>query len=122
MDLGAPVSYLVLETGVPVYDSSGTEVGSVEHVLAAEEEDIFDGLVIDAQLGPGGKRFVDATQVDELYENAVVLTVPAADADKLPEPSANPAVQEHHGIEDSEGKLEGKLKRAWELVSGKRPE
>jgi hypothetical protein len=26
---------------------------------------------------------------------------------------------EHHGVEDSEGQLEHKLRRAWEIVSGR---
>jgi hypothetical protein len=28
---------------------------------------------------------------------------------------------EHHGAEDSESPLQGKLRRAWEMVSGKGP-
>jgi len=39
--------------------------------------------------------------------------------ERLPKPSANPAVMEHHGVEGSEGRLEHKLKRAWEIVSGR---
>ena len=56
----APSSYIVLEQGVEVISSDGDQVGLVEHVLADEEEDIFDGIVVDTRLGPGGLVFVDA--------------------------------------------------------------
>jgi sporulation protein YlmC with PRC-barrel domain len=114
-----PISYLALEEGTDVFGSDGVRVGTVQHVLGDEETGIFDGLVIDTQLGPGGLRFVDAPQVSELREDAVVLTLPAAEADSLPKPEPNPAVMEHHGVEDSESPLEHKLRRAWEIVSGK---
>jgi hypothetical protein len=42
-DLGAPVSYLVLANGTPVFDRSGDRVGTVEHVLA--EGDLVAGRV-----------------------------------------------------------------------------
>jgi hypothetical protein len=118
VDLGAPVSYLVLEPGVPVYDPDGTQVGTVEHVLAAAEEDIFDGLVVDARAGPGGWRFADATQVAELGERGVALNVGIA---ALHEPRANPAALSA-GPEETEDslseELERKLKRAWDYISG----
>jgi hypothetical protein len=114
-----PASYLTLEPGADVFSSDGERIGTVEHVLRDEESDIFDGLVIDVRPGPGGLRFVDAPQVGEIREGGVAVAVAAADVDRLPKPSANPAVMEHHGVEDSEGKLEHKLKRAWEIVSGR---
>ncbi len=118
-DYGEPTSYLALDRGVDVFSSDGERLGTVEHVLADEGEDIFDGLVIDARLGPGGMRFVDAPQVGSLHERGVVLTLTAAEAEGLHEPSENPAVLENHGVEDSEGRLQHKLKRAWEVISGK---
>jgi uncharacterized protein YrrD len=114
-----PISYLALETGTDVRSSDGERVGVVQHVLADEETDIFDGLVVDTQLGPGGLRFVDAPQVAEIREQTVVLSVTAADVEALPEPRPAPAVMEHHGVEDVESPLEHKLRRAWEIVSGK---
>lgn len=114
-----PASYLTLEPGADVISSDGERVGAVEHVLRDEETDIFDGLVIDFRVSPGGLRFVDAPDVGEIREGAVTLTVAAAEVERLPKPSANPAVMEHHGVEDSEGKLEHKLRRAWEIVSGR---
>ena len=116
---GDPISYLVLEQGTDVLSADGERVGTVEHVLGDAEEDIFDGLVIDTRLGSGGLRFVDAPQIAELREDAAVLTLPAVEVESLAEPSPGPAVMESHGVEDSESPLEHKLRRAWEIVSGK---
>ena len=80
-----PASYLTLEPGADVFSSDGERIGTVEHVLRDDATDIFDGIVIDVRIGPGGLRFVDAPEVGEIRE----------------------------------GKLEHKLKRAWEIVSGR---
>jgi hypothetical protein len=118
MDYGAPVSYVVLSPGTDVVSSDGEVVGKVQHVLADEEVDIFDGLVIDCHLGPGGAHFVDADQVDEVYERAVVLTIPSSEVEQLPKPVPAPAVMESNGVADSESSLQRKLHRAWDLISG----
>jgi len=116
-DLGAPVAYLALEEGTAVYASDGEHVGSVQHVLAAEDADIFDGLVIDVRTGPGGLRFADAPQVAEMHERGVVLALDSAGVEALPEPSENPATVERAEPEDSE--LTAKLRRAWDFISGR---
>ncbi len=123
-DLGAPTSYLVLAEGTPVYSSDGDRVGGVEHVLADTDADIFDGIVLDTSVLPGGNRFVDATQVGEIYERGVELTVDAAAAERLPEPGENPAAMGVTGEDfverEWDDELEAKLKRAWDVISGKR--
>ena len=118
-DLGAPSSYLVLAEGVSVYSSDGEELGKVEHVLAEPASDVFDGFVIDTSVLPGGHRFVDAPEVEAIYERGVVLKLDAAAAKGLPEPSANPGALEV-GPDDMapEGRHD-KLRRAWDLISGK---
>src|SRR5919109_5482742 len=93
-DLGAPASYLILEKGVPAFSRDGEEVGRVEHVLADPDADVFDGIVLDTSVLPGGHRFVDASQVEEIYERGVVLAMDLAQAERLPEPSENPAEME----------------------------
>ena len=117
-DRGAPIAYMVLAEGTPVQSSDGERVGTVKHVLADEGADIFDGLVIDTALGPGGHRFVDAPDVDELYERAVVLGIDGAAAADLPEPSENPATVDTDASDFDESGLSGKLRRAWDLISG----
>jgi hypothetical protein len=118
-DLGTPASFLTLPTGVPVYSSDGEELGRVEHVLSVPNIDIFDGIVLDTSVLPGGHRFVDAPEVAEIYERGVVLKIDAAAAKNLPEPSANPG---SIGIDPADlvkGERHDKLRRAWDLISGK---
>ena len=114
-DLGNPASYLTCQQGVHVYASGGEEVGTVEHVLAAPEEDVFDGLVLST---PHGRRFADAPLVEEIYERGVVLTIDAGAIAGLPEPSANPAVVEADPADAEGSGLGDKLRRAWDLISG----
>jgi uncharacterized protein YrrD len=116
--LGQPSSYLTLESGAPVISSDGEQLGAVEHVLATEEEDIFDGIVLDRSVLPGGHRFVDGGQVEEIYERGVVLKLSRAEAEGLPEPSENPAAMEADPGEAEESGLGRKLRRAWDLISG----
>ena len=121
-DLGQPSSYLALKPGPPVYSSDGEQVGKVEHVLADVEDDIFDGIVLDTSVLPGGHRFADAEQVEEVYERGVVLKIDRAAAEALPEPAKNAAAMEVGADEMTKGgesKLERKLSRAWDLLSGK---
>ncbi len=118
MDYGEQTSYLTLREGCDVVSSDGERVGTVQHVLTDEDEDVFDGVVIDTELGPGGMHFVDAPQVAECRERALLLSVPKAAIADLPKPAANPAVMESHGVEDSESALQQKLHRAWDLISG----
>ena len=115
-DLGAPVSYLTLEQGTAVLSADGDELGDVAHVLADEQNDIFDGIVISQ--GLGRHTFADAEQVAEIYERGVVLTLTAAEAEALPEPSENPAVMEDDPSEPEGSPVADKLRRAWDLLSG----
>lgn len=117
-DLGAPSSYLTLAEGMPVFSSDGQKLGAVEHVLAEPEEDIFDGIVLDTSVLPGGHRFVDAPEVASVYERGVVLSIDAAAAEGLHQPSENPAAMEAEGDEAPAGPLQRKLERAWDLISG----
>ena len=64
-DLGAPVSYMVLAEGTPVWDRAGDRVGTVEHVLADDREDVFHGLIIKTH---DGHRYASSAQVDGIFE------------------------------------------------------
>jgi sporulation protein YlmC with PRC-barrel domain len=84
MDLGDPVSYLALEEGTPVFASDGRRVGKVARVVADEDADIFEGLIVD---GHGGERFADGDEtVLAMHERGVVLAVDSAGASRLPAP------------------------------------
>jgi hypothetical protein len=117
-DLGAPASYLTLDNEAAVLARDGHRIGRVEHVLADPDADIFDGIVLDTSVLPGGHRFVDASQVDEVYERGVMLTLDAEAAQRLPEPSENPATLDAGPEETVPDDLGDKLKRAWDLISG----
>jgi hypothetical protein len=115
-DLGSPISYLALEEDTAVVGSDGVEVGHVAHVLADEEEDIFDGIVI--AHGLGRHTFADAEQIAAIHERGVTLTMSAAEAEALPEPSENPAVLHDDPADPDGSPLADKLRRAWDLLSG----
>ncbi|SFF61798.1 PRC-barrel domain-containing protein [Actinoplanes philippinensis] len=102
-DLGAPVSYLVLKNGTAVYDRSGDEVGTVDHVLADEPANLFHGLLIKTA---DGHRFAAGDQVDGLFEHGVIVAEPA---DRLATPSADAPAEQA-------GNRATGLKRAWEWL------
>jgi hypothetical protein len=118
-DLGDPGSYVTLEPGAAVFASDGVEVGRVAHVLAEPAVDIFDGIVLERGGLLGGHRFVDAAHVGEIFERGVVLTIDAEGAGSLPEPSENPAAMTADPAEPVDSELERKLRRAWDLISGR---
>lgn len=118
-DLGQPISFLTLSKGVPVYSSDGEEIGRVEYVLSVPEDDIFDGIVLDTSALPGGRRFVDAPEVAKIYEHGVELNIDAAACELLPEPSANPGEAEVGPADMVPAGKHEKLRRAWDLISGK---
>ena len=80
------ISYLALETGVPLLTASGDRFGTVEHVLNEESLDLFDGLVVRVD---AGLRFVDAGQVGDITRAAVHTTLTSEQAAHLPEPDGD---------------------------------
>jgi hypothetical protein len=119
-DLGPKVSYLVAKKGIPVYSSDEVRLGTVVEVLDAPEADIFDGVIFDTTANrPGGHKFVDAPEVEGIYERGVILTIDAAAAGQLAAPGKNPG-----SIEISPDDVAGEpgpsfWRRAWNLLSGK---
>jgi hypothetical protein len=83
MDEGLPISYEVLDRGVAVYSAEGEAVGTVDHVVAASQEDIFHGLVIRTA---SGRKFVAAEDVAGLHERGADLRIAAEAISGLPEP------------------------------------
>jgi uncharacterized protein YrrD len=118
-DLGAPVSYLTLAEGVPVYASDGQEVGKVSHVLSDPAVDVFDGIVLETGILPSDHRFADAEQIAELRERGVVLAIDSKLVESLPKPSANPAAMSAGADDVVSDELRDKLRRAWDRISGK---
>jgi hypothetical protein len=83
MDEGFPIAYQVLERDVPVYASGGELLGTVDHVVAAPDQDIFHGIVM--REGKD-RRFVAADQIAALHEHGVDLSIDASAAGLLPAP------------------------------------
>lgn len=104
-DLGAPVSYLVLKDGTPVYDRSGSSAGTVAHVLTDERKDVFHGLILKTDTG---HRYAPSALVDGIFEHGVIVAKPAAE---LVEPSADAAAK---AVDDDT--LSNDLKRAWDWL------
>lgn len=102
-DLGAPVSYLVVKGGTAVYDRSGDQVGTVDHVLSDEHANLFHGLLIKTG---DGHRYAAADQVDGLFEHGAIVAEPA---DRLAVPSADTPT-------DVTADRAGGLKRAWDWL------
>lgn len=119
-DLGHPISYLTLSRGAAVYSSDGERLGRVVRVMAAPEANMFDGVVFDTTAGPGGHCFVDAPEIDQIFERGIVLKIDAAAAASLPKPSANPGVLSVKPGDLPGGGRRGFLRRAWDSLSGKR--
>jgi hypothetical protein len=88
VDRGDPISYRVLEKGTPVETSDGQPFGRVKQVLEVRAKDVFDGVVVKT---PDGDRFVDADEIDRLYENLMLLSIDAETAALLPKPGDDPA-------------------------------
>ena len=114
-ELGHQIAYTLVDEGLPVVASDGTEVGTVKRVLHDEASDIFDGITVDTG---DGERFVDAHQVEGLYERGVVLTLSGADAASLPEHEAAPAVVEVSPDEVAGDTRRGGLRRLWDRITG----
>jgi hypothetical protein len=123
MDAGSPISYQLLREGTSVCSSDGVRIGCVAHVLAVEDEDVFDGVVIgdlsrDHVPGRSEHRFVDASEIDSIHERALTLKLTAAACRELPEPSANPAVMRDDPADLGTSELGSKLRRALDRLSG----
>jgi uncharacterized protein YrrD len=119
MDLGQPAAYEVLEAGTPVYSADGEQIGKVTHVLAAEDEDVFDGIVIGEHAFGKEHRFADADDIQAIFEHGVVLKLDRGACEQLPKPTANPAVMRDDPAESQSEFRHQKLTRAWNLISGK---
>jgi uncharacterized protein YrrD len=102
-DLGPPIAYIVLEEGTPVYDRGGERIGVVEQVLADEQLDIFEGVLVHTVPLPGRHLLADAEQIDALHE-----------------PSEQSAARRAGGEERVESPLAARLRRAWDRVTGRR--
>jgi hypothetical protein len=116
VDRGERASFEVLERGTRVESSDGHELGTVKRVMIVREKHLFDGIVIRT---PQGDRFVDAPEVDEIYDNLVTLKIDAAEAADLPKPGANPAAMKVNPKDLTKRSPRDGARRIWNRLSGR---
>ena len=101
------ISYMAAVPGTPVLSSTGTQIGTLEHVLQIPGLDVFDGIVIATH---GGLRFIDADQVGQITRSHIQSTVDDAQASQLPPPDG-PPVYRVDGLADTGPSLHARLGR-----------
>ena len=110
---GYRIAFEALERGTRVVTSDGQELGTVKKVMIVHEKHLFDGIVV--RTG-GGDRFVDAPEVDEIFERLVTLKISSDEAADLPKPGANPAAMKVSARDFRAGGA----RRMWNRFSGRR--
>ena len=101
------ISYLAAVPGTPVLSSTGTQIGTLEHVLQIPELDVFDGIVIATG---AGLRFIDADAVLEITRGHIRCSLDDAQARQLP-PTEGPPVYRVDALADSGNSLHDVLGR-----------
>jgi hypothetical protein len=102
------ISYEAAVKGTPVLSSSGTQIGTLEHVLEVPELDVFDGIVITTE---GGLRFIDADLVLLITPSYIRCDLDDARASQLPPPGGPPVYRvdaladSGHSLHDTLGRL-----------------
>jgi hypothetical protein len=102
------ISYQAAARGTPVLSSSGTQIGTLEHVLEVPEVDVFDGIVIATQ---EGLRFIDADDVQQITRSQIVSGLDDAQASRLQPPDGAPVYRvdaladSGHSLHDVLGRL-----------------
>jgi hypothetical protein len=105
------ISYEAAVLGTPVLTSSGTEIGTLEHVLEVPELDVFDGFVVATR---AGLRFIDADHVGRITRSIIQTSLTDDDASALPPPSGPPVYRvdaladSGHSMHDTLGRIFGR--------------
>jgi hypothetical protein len=84
---GTPISYEAAVRGTPVLSTSGTKIGTLEHVLEVSDLDIFEGIVIATHQG---LRFIDADHLPHFTTTHIQSSLDDEQAASLPAPSGPP--------------------------------
>ena len=74
---GDPIAYTALQPGTEIVSSDDLRLGTVERVIENKKENIFDGIVMQAD---SGLLWVDAPEVARIHQRRVTLTIDAATA------------------------------------------
>jgi hypothetical protein len=127
MDDEFAISYEGVTLGVPVLTREGQQFGILEHVLAVEEEDIFEGIVVWVGSGtwadrkiqrelslnhqsaahflesfrPHDLRFVAADKIGVITVGYIRCDLDLAEAGRLPEPTGGAPVYYANAIDQA---------------------
>ncbi|MGO9082386.1 MAG: hypothetical protein ACLQDY_25720 [Streptosporangiaceae bacterium] len=105
------IAYPAAVPGTPVLSSSGSQIGTLEHVLQVPDLDVFDGIVIATR---DGLRFVDAVQVRQITRGSVRCGIDDVQAAQLPAPDGPPVYRvdaladSGHNLHDTLGRMFGR--------------
>ncbi len=106
-----PISYEAAVPGTPVLSSTGSKIGTLEHVLQVPQLDVFDGLVIATS---SGLRFIDADNVRQITRSHIDTALDDEQAAQLPPPSGPPVyhvdalADSGHNMHDMLGRMFGR--------------
>lgn len=106
---GTPIAYEAAARGTPVLSSSGARIGTLEHVLAVSDLDIFEGIVIATHQG---LRFIDADHLTQITTTHIDSSLTDEQAAELP-PPAGPPVYSVDALADSGHDLHDVLRRVF---------
>jgi hypothetical protein len=81
------ISYQAAVPGTPVLSSTGTLIGTLEHVLEVPELDVFDGIVVATH---AGLRFIDADEVQRITRSHISCRLDDTQIGRLPPPGGPP--------------------------------
>jgi hypothetical protein len=109
MTEGTPISYEAVSRGTPVLSSSGTQIGTLEHVLAVSDLDIFEGIVIATH---HGLRFIDAEHISQITTTHIACDLDDGQAAQLAPPSG-PPVYSVDALADSGHTLHDAIRRVF---------
>jgi uncharacterized protein YrrD len=96
-----------------VYDVERKRIGVVDEVIADEQADIFEGVLVHTLPLPGHHLVADSDQIASLHERGVLLSV---DRGALRN-STRHAGGEHDADEQLENPLQAALRRVWDRIS-----
>jgi hypothetical protein len=88
-DATDPVSWLQIEQGWSVIASDGVSIGAVAQIEGDKQDDIFDGLAVQAAQA-GTILYVPGEQVGLIYPGRVTLKLASTEADRLQPFRASP--------------------------------
>jgi hypothetical protein len=103
-----PISYEAAVPGTPVLTSTGTQIGTLEHVLEVPEVDVFDGIVIATR---AGLRFIDADDIQQITRSSIRTSLDDVQASRLAPPDGAPVYRVDaladagHSLHDVLGRL-----------------